>query len=115
MTIAHIPLQTGFALGRLTNANEMSTNNMKCTWSTRKICVGDPTQPIFHWLALGFCVGGNANYMFRVGGNANFSVFRYQHVGIGNAKSSRRGCYPTPDPNANGLALQWNIGFRYLL
>ena len=48
---------------------------MKCMWPTRKFCVGDPTQPIFHCLALGFCVGGNAN----------FSVFRYQHVGNGNA------------------------------
>ena len=34
--------------------------------------------------------------MFRVGGKANFSVCRYQHVGI---------------PSANGFALQWNIGF----
>ena len=25
-------------------------------------------------IALGVCVGGNANFMFRVGGNANFSV-----------------------------------------
>ena len=72
---------------------------MKCTWPTRKFCVGDPTKSIFHWLVLGFCVGGNANFMFYFGGNANFSVFRYQHVvGIGNAKSS-------------GLASQWNIGF----
>ena len=30
-------------------------------------------------------------------------VFRYQHVGISNAESSRWGCYP--------LAVQWNIGF----
>ena len=35
------------------NANEMSTNNMKCTWPARKFCVGDPAQPIFHWHALG--------------------------------------------------------------
>ena len=53
----------------------MSTNNMK-------FCVGDPTQPIFHWLALGFCIWGNVNVMFRVGGDPNFSVFRYQHVSI---------------------------------
>ena len=48
---------------------------MKCTWPTRKLCVGDPTQPIFHWLTLGFCIGGNAN----------FSTFRYptQNCGIG--------------------------------
>ena len=45
--------------------------------------------------------------------NANFSVFRYQHVGIGNAKSSRWGSNPKPGPNASGFASQWNIGFRY--
>ena len=37
---------------------------MKCTWLTRKLYVGDPMQPIFHWLALGFCVGGNTNLCF---------------------------------------------------
>ena len=52
----------------------MSTNNMKCTWPTQKLCVGDPMQPIFYWLALGFCVGGNANFMFRVGGNAFMEI-----------------------------------------
>ena len=66
----------------VTNANEMSTNNMKYRWPTEKNCVGDPTQPIFHWLALGFCIGGNAHFMFHVRGNTTFSVFRYQHVGI---------------------------------
>ena len=46
--------------------------------------------------------GPNATYIPLTGvgvsrwGNANFSVFRYQHVGI---------------PNANGFASQWNIGF----
>ena len=69
----------------VTNANKMSTNNMKCTWPKRKFCVGDPTQAMFHWLALDFCAGGNANFMFCVGCYANFSVFRYQHVGIPNA------------------------------
>ena len=59
---------------------------MNCTWPMQKFCVGDPMQPIFHWLALGFCVGGNANViMFCVGGNANFSIFGY-HVGILNPK-----------------------------
>ena len=59
---------------------------MKCTWPTQKLCIGDPTQPLFHWHAFGFCVVGNANFVFCVGGNANFSVFRYQHVGIANLK-----------------------------
>ena len=62
----------------ITNLNEMSTNNMKCIWPARKLCI------IFHWLALAFCVGVNANSMFRFGGNTNFSVFRYQYVGIPN-------------------------------
>ena len=30
---------------------------MKSTWPMRKFCIGDPTQTIFHWLALGFHVG----------------------------------------------------------
>ena len=76
-------------------------------------CVGDPTQPIFHSLALGFCVGGNPNFTFHVGGNANFSVFRYQHVGIGNVKLWCWGHKPTPGPNANGFGLQWNRGCWY--
>ena len=42
----------------VTNAIEMSTNNMKCTW---------PTQPIFHLFTLGICVGGNANLYFALG------------------------------------------------
>ena len=79
---------------------------MKSTWPTPALRVGDPTAPRFPWLALGFCVGGNANLMFCVGGNASFSIFRYQHVGIPNAKSTHWGCYPTPDPNSKGLASQ---------
>ena len=61
---------------------------MKHKCPMQDFCVGDPTQPRFHWLVLGFCVGGNANSMFCVGGNANFSIFRYQHVGIPYAKFS---------------------------
>ena len=59
---------------------------MECTWPTLKIGIGDPMLLIFHWLMLGFCVGGNTNLIFRIGGNVNFSVFKYQHVGIPNAK-----------------------------
>ena len=61
---------------------------------------------------LGVGVGDNANFMFCVGGKANFSVFRYQHVSIGNAKWW---CWGTPGPNANGFASQWNIGITVLL
>ena len=49
---------------------------------------------------------GNANFMFCVGGDANLGVFRYQHVGIPQAKFV---------PNAKGLALQWDIGLIFVL
>ena len=39
-----------------------------------------------------------------------FSIFRYQHVGIGNAKLWHLGSKPTPVPNAYGFTSQWNIG-----
>ena len=70
-------------------------------------------QPIFHLLALGIRVGGNANFRFGVGGNTNFSVFRY-HVCIPNAKLWPWGSKPTQGPNVNGFASQWNIGFTGL-
>ena len=70
----------------------------------QKFCVRDP---------LGFRVGGNASFRVGVGANANFSIFRYQHVGIGNAKSSHWGSYPTLGPNANGFASLWNVGLKH--
>ena len=79
---------------------------MKSTWPTRTFCVGDTTQPTFYWFALEFCVGGKANFMFRVGGNTNLGVFRYQHVAIPKAKSWRWGSKPTPGPNTKGFASQ---------
>ena len=44
-----------------------------------------------------------------------FSVFTYQHVGIPKAKLWRWGSKPTPGPNANGFASQWNIGINNLV
>ena len=81
-TIFHCKLGTHWVI----NANEMSTNNMKSTGPTPAPTPGDPMQPIFHRLALVVHIGGNVNFRFGVGGNTNFSVFRYQHVGIPNAK-----------------------------
>ena len=59
---------------------------MKCTW---------PTQPIFHWLAFGFCVGGNANVMFRIGVTqilaflgTNMLVYPTQNCGVGGLSQS---------------------------
>ena len=57
-------------------------------------------------------LGCNANFRFGVGGNANFSVFRYQHVGIPSTKLWRWGSKAKAGPNANGFASQWNIGFN---
>ena len=45
-------------LRRLPNTSESDTNNMKSTWPTREFCIGDPTPPIFHLLALGVGIGG---------------------------------------------------------
>ena len=70
----------------LSNASESKTNNMKSTQPTRKFCVGDPMPPIFYLFALGVGGRGNENFSLCIGGNANFSSFRYQHVGISNAK-----------------------------
>ena len=75
---------------------------MKSTWPMPVPPVRDPTPPIFHLLALGVDIGGNTN----------FSVFRYQHVGIPNAKLWHWGSKPMRGPNANGFASQWNIGLR---
>ena len=58
---------------------------------------------------------GNTNFRFGIGGNANFSVFRYQHVGIPNAKLWRWGSKPKRGPNTNGFASQWNIGFKVMM
>ena len=80
--------------------------------ATPEILHKGPNATYIPLASMGFCVGGNSNFMFRVGGNANFSVFSYQHVGIPNAKLWRCGSKPTPGPNANGYASQWNIGFK---
>ena len=70
-------------------------------------------QPIFHRLAFGFGVGGNANFRFGVGGKANLVV----HVGCKIPtcwyllhKILALGHCPTPTPDARYFASQWNIG-----
>ena len=40
-------------LGWVPNANEIDTNNVRCTWSTQAPMLEDTTQPIFHLLTLG--------------------------------------------------------------
>ena len=55
---------------------------------------------------------GDTNFKFVLGVTHIFSVFRYQHFGISNAKLWRWESNPTPVPNSNGFAPQWNIGLR---
>ena len=50
---------------------------------------------------------------FTLGLTQILAFFRYQHVGIGNAKLWHWACKPMPVPNAKGFALQWNIGFSF--
>ena len=72
--------------------------------------VGDPTPPIFHLVALGLVLEVMQILVFGFGGNANFSVFRYQRVGMPNTKLWRYRSKPTGGHNANGFVSQWNIG-----
>ena len=90
----------------LPNANEINTQKMKCTWPMQEFAFG--TQHILYSTDLrwGFALG-DANFHLT---QVISSVFRYQHVGIGNAKFWRWVSKPTPVPNTNGFASQWNIG-----
>ena len=69
---AHIPQEMGSPL--VPNANEIYTKKHEMYMANASILRWDPTQPIFHLLALGVGVGENANFRFGVGENANFSV-----------------------------------------
>ena len=66
----------------------------------------------------GVGIGENANVLFGVGGNANFTT-KYTNMlvyfALGDSKVWRWGSKPKPGPNANGFALQWNIGFTVFL
>ena len=61
----------------------------------------EPNPTYFPLTGVGVSCGGNVDFKIRVGGNANFSVFRYQHVAIPNAKF-----------RVGGLSQhkEWNIG-----
>ena len=76
------------------DANEIDINNMKCTYPTRKFCVGDPYSIDWRWgfasgvtQILGFGVGGDAHLRVGVGGDAfsdtNMLVSPTQNSGVG--------------------------------
>ena len=79
---------------------------MKCTWPTQTCCLGSPTQPIFHWLAFGFCVGGALGVMQILAFlDTNMLLSPTRNCAVGGSK-------PTPGPNTNSFASQWNIGLN---
>ena len=71
----------------LSNANEIYTKKLKCTWPTQEICVWDLTPSIFHWLASGVGVGSNTNYSRHQGlrwlQDTNMLVSPMQNSGVG--------------------------------
>ena len=88
---AHISLETGFALP---NMNEINTKNMKCTWPTQAPTQGDPTRPIFHWLALGapgFAVAAPVSRWVHRGLRWVRRGFGYQHVYVSPVRNGRVG------------------------
>ena len=97
------------------NASEIYTKEMKYTWPTPAFCVG--TQSNLYstdWrrgLALGLTqILGLALGVWRR--ETQIFTFRYQHVGIPNAKLWHQGHCPTPAPDARYFVFWWNIGFR---
>ena len=95
----------------LPNANAIYTQKKKCTWPTPYFCVGTQCNLYSTGLRLGFASGKTQILGLASG---DFRVFRYQHVGIPKGKVWRWGCKPTPGPDANGLASQWNIGLKVI-
>ena len=94
-------------LPRVSDANEINTKNMKCTCPTQRPNARDPTQPIFHWMVLGFCVGRDTIVVLFLRRERRkfyfLRFFRYQHVGIPTQNSGVGGYCPTPTPDTRIL------------
>ena len=85
------------------NATKNETNNMKSKWPTPASHVGTQRHlysTCSHW---GLALGVTQILAFAFSGNAIICVFRYQHVGIPNAKLWHWGSKSTRGPNANVL------------
>ena len=63
----------------------------------------EPCSTGSHWGSRWAC---NEKFGVRIG---YVRLFRYQHVGISNAKCSRWVSRPMRVPNANGFGFWWNI------
>ena len=98
---ACIPFDVAFALG--TQRDQKRGKQYEIYMPNANPTLANPTPPIFHLLMLGIGDGGNANFSVRVGANTNFSVLRYQHVGIFNASLWHWGSKPMQGPKANGF------------
>ena len=93
-------------------------NDAQTTWNVHGQRKSNPHVPNVSYIPLAH-VGARVRSAMLCVGSAMFCVgsmrlFRYQHVGIGNAKYSCWGSSPTRAPNASRFALQWNIGFIIL-
>ena len=92
----HTPLKT--CLRWVPNANEINTKKHEMYMAN----------------ARNLCLGHNATYIpltfrFGVRGNSNFCVFRYRHVGIGNAKSLRWGSNARPQRQWFCVAVEYRL------
>ena len=97
---------------------KLTPKKVKSTWPTPKFCVRTQRNLYSTGLRLGFALGKTQLLGFsRVkrekfaspnAKDTNMLVF----FALGNANVWRWGSKPTPVPNANGFASQWNIGLR---
>ena len=105
---AHIPLKTAFALATKRKWNwhkqpEMYMPNASPN-ARRPNATYIPLTCVEVWETQ---ILGLASRVKQIS-----AFFWNQHVGIPNTKLWRWGSKPTPGPNANGFASQWNIGLR---
>ena len=81
---------------------------MKSTWPTPAPHVGDPTRPIFHLLAFGVCIEGNAHFRVRVGGNAILS-FLNTNMLVSPTQNSKG---VSPNATAKGKCFRIAVEYR---
>ena len=98
----------------LPNANEIDTNKHEMYMANARNLRLGPNATYIPLICGGVLRWVMQILKFALGLMQFFCVFRYQHVGISNAKLWRWGSKPTPVPNANGFASQWNIGLNHM-
>ena len=107
------------------DANEIDINNMKCTCQTRKLSVGDPTPPIFHWKWDSRWLP-NANEIYTQKWNVHGQRKKFASpnardtnllviFALGNANVLSFALGNAKLPDASSFASQWNRGYTVLL